>query len=55
MESENARIKSKASVICNNVESGLITVRLKGLQILIECNKIYWDESFFKLSYGTKE
>ena len=40
MKSENTRINSKASVICNNVEGDLISVRLKGLQSLIECSKI---------------
>ena len=40
MESENTPINSKACVICNNVEGDFISVRLKGLQNLIEYNKI---------------
>ena len=45
MESENTIINSKASVICNNVEDDLISVRLNGWQSLIECTKIHSDGS----------
>ena len=40
MESENTRINSKASVICDNVERNLISVHLKGLQSLIEYSTV---------------
>ena len=39
MKSENTCINSKASVVCDNVEGNLISVRLKGLQSLVECCK----------------
>ena len=53
MESENTRINSKASVIDNNVESNLTSVRLKGLQSLIECTKVRSNGSF--LNYVTEQ
>ena len=53
MESENTRIKSKASAISDNVESNLISVRLKGLQNLIECTKIRSNGSL--LNYLTEQ
>ena len=38
---ENTRINSKASVIYDDVEGNLISVRLKGLQNLVEWTKIH--------------
>ena len=49
MESENTPINSKACVTCNNVESDFISVRLKGLQNLIEYNKIRSNGDLFIL------
>ena len=53
MESEIAPTTSKRCVICNNVEGDLISVRLKGLQSLIEYSKIRSNESI--LNYLTEQ
>ena len=53
MESENTGINSKAFAICNNVEGDLISVRLKGLQNLVEWTKIHSNGSL--LNYLMKE
>ena len=54
MESENTGTNSKAFTICNNVEGDLISVRLKGLQSLVECSKVRSNGSL-KLSYRTRD
>ena len=50
---ESTPINSKACVNCNNVEGELISVRLEGLQSLIEYSIIRSNANL--LNYGTEQ